>query len=404
MNGALTGLKVIDWSAWLQGPVASMMLGDLGADIVKVEDPRGGDPSRGLVTVGGVSTGKLSRNFFFAACNRNKRSLAVDLKESLGIQIVHEMVKQSDVFLHNFRDDAAERLGLGYETLSKLNPGIIYAVGSGYGPLGPDSGKPSLDPTIHARSGVMDLFAPEGQPPHYVPGGMADQMAGVILAYGVLAALAARHREGVGQRVDGSLLGSMLWLQSVPVNFRLFLEREHPKFTREGTANPLYNYYRCRDGSWLFIALVQSDRFWAPLCQALSLDDLVSDPRFLDSVQRRRNKRVLIQLLSETFQLKDYSEWASVFDRIPGFVYEKVQSMDDVVHDAQAVQNRYIVEMTDPEWGAVRTVGCPVGFTNTPAAITRPAPELGQHTAEILMDLGYSSDDLAQLYLDQVIA
>ncbi len=200
MSGPLDGIRIIDWTIWQQGPVATQMLADLGAEVIKIEERERGDPGRGITAVAGSSTVKSGRNYYFEANNKHKKSIALNLKQPEAREIVHRLAARSDVFVQNFRKGVAQRLGLGYAELAALNPRIIYASASGYGPEGPDSGEPSFDYLGQARSGIMNAVGTGSTAPTYVYGGIADQMGAIMLAYGVLAALFARERTGSGRK------------------------------------------------------------------------------------------------------------------------------------------------------------------------------------------------------------
>ena len=221
MAMALEGIRVLDWTQWQQGPVATMLLGDLGADVIKIEERVGGDPARGMMRMAGaILVSDLGqRNPYFEVGNRNKRSITLDLKKDKAKEIVYKLVEKSDVFVHNFRSNAVQSLGLDYETLSAYNPQLIYAHSSGWGPKGPNKDDPSFDPTALARSGFMSMITAPGRDPEYLQGGIADQMGAMTTAYGVLAALLVRERTGVGQKVDASILGGMSFLLGYPISF-----------------------------------------------------------------------------------------------------------------------------------------------------------------------------------------
>src|SRR6185295_18079960 len=239
----LEGLVVLDWTIWQQGPVASLMLGDLGAEVIKIEERVGGDPGRGMLRSAGLDlTGRP--NFYFEANNRNKKSIAVDLKKDAGREIVKRLAAHADVFVQNFRKGVAARLGLDAATLRAQNPRLIYASATGYGPEGPDSGAPSFDYLGLARSGIMLACGEPEDPPLGIAGGIADQMGATLLAYGILAALFARERTGRGQEVDASHLGSMAWLQGLGLSARTMLGRAIPRQSRRYATNPLWNHYR----------------------------------------------------------------------------------------------------------------------------------------------------------------
>src|SRR5262245_46256168 len=250
MTMPLDGIRVLDWTIWQQGPVASVMLGDLGAEVIKIEERVGGDPGRGILRLQGLDLSDRP-NFYFEANNRNKKSIAIDLKKPEGVELVLRLAEHADVFVQNFRKGVAGRLGLGPAKVRARNPRLIYASASGYGPEGPESAAPSFDYLGLARSGIMYAAGEPDDPPLCIAGAIADQMGAVMLAYGILAALIARDKTGRGQDVDASHLGSMAWLQGLGLSSRLMLGRALPRVSRRYATNPLWNHYPCADGLWL---------------------------------------------------------------------------------------------------------------------------------------------------------
>src|SRR5215813_8749469 len=276
----LEGIRILDWTIFQQGPVATMMLGDLGAEVIKLEERVGGDPGRGVLQIAGSKTGGDKRNYYFEANNRHKKSLTLDLKKPEAREIVYKLVEKSDVFVQNFRKGVAAKLGLDYPTLSRYNPKLIYASATGYGPDGPDSGEPSFDYMGLARSGIMNAVGEPNMDPLNITGGIADQMGAIMLAYGVITALLARERYGIGQEVDSSHLGSMMALQGLNLASRLTLGKEFRRSYRTKAPNPLWNHYKCSDGKWICLAMIQADRYWSDLCKALGIQHLEHDARF----------------------------------------------------------------------------------------------------------------------------
>lgn len=402
--GALQGIKVIDWTIWQFGPVAATMLGDLGAEVIKVES-LDGDPGRAVFAAGGVDRSlEGGRNAYFEANHRNKRAIALDLKKAEGVEVMYRLVAGADVFIQNFRKGVAERLGQGYEKLRELNPRLIYASGSGYGPLGPDSGLPALDSAGQARSGLMFATGPDGADPYPVQGVICDQIGGITLAFGILAALVARSIHGVGQRVDVSHLSSAIWLQGLAVSMGLLTSHKpgseinltsNPR--REAAYNPLANYYRCKDGRWIMLANFQADRYWPSLARALGLGHLVDDPRFRDTRARGANRVELVRILDETFAQKTYAQWERVLRESGDFIFAPVQRLSELKDDPQVIANGYIAEVDHPVLGRVRLADHPVRYSGTPHRIRRVAPELGEHTEEVLLGLGYSWADMERL-------
>jgi len=398
----LEGIRVVDWTIWQQGPVCSAMLAELGAEVIKVEERTGGDPGRGLARLSGVDLGSLP-NFYFEATNRGKKSLTVDLKKPEGLTIVHELVAKSDVFVQNFRQGVAERIGLGYERLRDINPKLIYASGSGYGPEGPESDFPSFDRLGLARSGVMFSAGEPDMGPQAIVEGIADQMGATILSYGVLAALLARDRHGIGQKVDASLLGSMMWLQNLSVSCRCMMGFAIPRQARAQAINPLWNHYPCGDGKWLALGMLQADRYWPAVCRAIGRPELAGDERFATMAARGGNAPECIRILEEAFATAPRDEWIARLRAAGDVIVTPVNSVDDLPADPQVKANRYIVEVEHPQFGTTSMLGFPIRFSATTTQV-RPAPEFGQHTEQILTEvLGYTWERVAELKDGEVI-
>lgn len=404
MKGPLDGIRIIDWTIWQQGPVATQMLADLGAEVIKIEERERGDPGRGITAIAGSGTVKSGRNYYFEANNKHKKSIALNLKRPQAREIVHRLAAQSDVFVQNFRKGVAARLGLGYADLVAQNPRIIYASASGYGPDGPDSGEPSFDYLGQARSGIMNAVGTGSTTPTYIFGGIADQVGAIMLAYGVLAALFARERTGVGQEVDASHLGSMMALQGLNVVARTIMGKEFPRNTRANAFNPLWNHYRCADDKWISLAMLQPDRYWKDFCATVGRKDLIEDPRFTDIKSRGKNAVALIEMLDEVFATRPRDEWMRTLKAGGDFIYTVVNSVSDLPDDPQVKANNYVVDYEHPALGPMTLLGMPVKLSATPGDPRGHAPELGEHTEVLLTEtLGYSWDEVARLREENVI-
>ena len=403
MTRPLDGIRVIDWTIWQQGTVASAMLGDLGADVIKIEERVGGDPGRGVARMAGLDL-STRPNFYFEANNCNKRSITLDLKKPEALEIVYGLVARSDIFVQNYRKGVADRIGLGYEALRRHNARLIYGSATGYGAAGPESGDPSFDYLGLARSGIMLAAGEPDMPPLAIAGGVADQMGAIMLAYGILAALIARDRFGVGQQVDASHLGSMTWLQGLSVAARLMMGFAIPRQARAAAINPLWNHYRCGDGRWIALGMLQPDRQWADFCRAIGAPEAADDPRFRTMPDRAGNAMEIIAMFDRIFATKSCEEWVRILRAGGDFIFTPLNSVDDLPNDPQVQANRYITEFDHPAYGPTQVVGIPVGLSETPGAVERAAPEFGQHTEEILTEiLGYSWDEVARLKDAEVI-
>lgn len=403
MPRPLEGIRVIDWTIWQQGPVSSMMLADLGADVIKIEERETGDPGRGVLTASGQDVSSMA-NFYFEAHNRGKRSMTLDLRQPEAREVIYRLVKTSDVFIQNFRPGAAKRACLDYETLRQHNDKLIYASGSGFGTKGPDAERPCMDYLGLARSGIMNAVgAPDG-PPMAIQGAIADQMAGTMLSYGVITALLHRERHGEGQEVDVSLLSAMSWLQGLSFAARLMLGNELPRSNRESAFNALWNHYCCADGRWIAFAMAQSDRWWVDFTKTVGHPELATDERFDSMMKRGGNAGPLIEILDAAFAKRTSDQWAKDLDAGGDFIFTMVNSVGDLPDDPQVRANNMIAEVEHPNLGTLEMLNLPINLSRSPSEISHTAPEFGQHTESILTEeLGYSWDEVSALREKQVI-
>ena len=398
LTGPLTGTRVLDWTMWQFGPVASSMLGDMGADVIKIE-ALDGDVGRNVTTMESAKAGLPSgRNAYFETCNRSKRGIAVNLKTEEGREIVHKLVKNADVFVQNFRKGVAERLEMDYETLKKINPMLIYATASGFGPEGPDAELGSLDGCGQARAGLMmSATPPWAKHPISVRGAPSDQVGGITLCLGVLSALLARSTKGIGQKVEVSHLSSTMWLQGLAVGMDLMIGQHMPTLNRESIRNYMYNIYLCKDDCWIRISNPQPARYWKPFVEAMGLEYVLEDPRFDGVEDGAAGSPELLKLIEDAFATKTFEEWDQIFRKY-GFIYAKIQTISELKDDPQVIANNYITEFDHPAIGPVKVCNFPVAFSETPAVLWKEAPELGQDTEMILTEeLGYDWDDITKL-------
>jgi CoA:oxalate CoA-transferase len=320
------------------------------------------------------------------------------------MDILHQLVKVSDVFLTNYSQSAIAKLGIDYDSLKKYNPKLIYALATGYGTKGPESQKRAFDTIAQARSGMMYSLGESEGVPSQIGGIIFDQMTGTLLAYGVLAALIARDRQGVGQQVDVSLLGSGIHLQAYGVNTAT-LKNRTMKSSRAGLKNPMANHYECADGKWLVLSESQTDRFWHNFCDALGILDLEKDPRFVTVVERKQNFRELTSLIENVFKTKPRDEWVKILEtKGGGLAFSPILKLTELANDPQVLANEYVTRVQHPTMGPINVVGVPTQFSATPASAQGWAPEFGQHTEEVLMNvLGYSWDDIGKLKEEEII-
>ncbi len=391
MPAALQGIRVLDMTIWQQGTAASVMLADLGADVIKIEEPNAGDPGRALWRVeqaGGMSA-------YFQALNRGKRSIGLDLKRPEGRDIVRRLARTADVFLTNFRPGVCERLGLGYVDLSKVSPRIIYARASGYGPEGPDARQGSFDILGQARGGLVSVTGdPDGYPmPAGVP--LADQTGGILAAFGIMTALLHRERTGEGQQVDVSLLGSVMALQSFNITAYMLSGELRKRFPRGGIT-PFWNVYKGSDGKFFAIAMLLN-RGWGATCAVIGRPELEHDERFAHFRDRvATNAAQLIEEFDIAFAQRPADEWVAKLNE-EGVFAARVNDYSDLPNDPQVRANNYIVDVPREDGPPIPMVPTPVQLSKTPAHIRSVAPELGQHTEEVLLEAGYSWPEIESL-------
>ena len=404
MAGPLDGILVIDWTQFQLGTSATAMLADLGANVIHIEEPVSGDGGRGFVRRDTMALPQ-GKSAYFETNNRGKKSMTVDLSKKKGRELIHRLAKKADAFVHNFRQGVAERLELDYETLRRYNPRLVYAAASGYGPNGPEAKEPSFDYIGLARSGIMNQTGEPDMRPLPVYGGIADQMGAIMTGYAVLAALLARERLGIGQKVDVSHLGSLMALQRLTIGMMLYHGKEVIVRThRTQELNPLWNVYQCSDGKWIVLGMLQPDKRWPIVCRALGIEHLEHDPRFEDAIKRAENCEELIAIMDDIFITRSVPEWMKILKETGDIICCQVQTLSDLVTDPQVLANEYIVDANHEVLGPVKVPGIPIQFSETPGAITCEAPELGQHTEEVLIKIGgYSWEDITQLRKEGVI-
>jgi len=398
MTKPLEGIRVLDWTAWQQGPVATALLADMGADVIKIEPPEG-EPGRGMLRMYGA---ELPLNFYYQNQNRGKRGIVLNLAVEKGREVLYKLVERSDVFVTNYRESAARKLKVDYDTLKTYNPGLIYAQSSSFGPKGPDADKMSADFGGQARGGMWSITQSEDLVPTPIGAGFADEVGGLMTAYGVLLAIISRERFGVGQRVDASLLGGQIEMGRLQVQMYLMLGMPPPGSMLKAMRNPLYYPYLDCDGKWFVLAALQADRFWPDFCKVLGISELEKDPRFENQGVRSQHFDELMPRLKEIICSRPRDVWLKALEEA-GVPASPVNDYVDLANDPQVLANEYIVEIDDPVHGRVRVPGVPVQLSETPGRVERLAPELGQHTEEVLMELcGYTWDDLAELREEEV--
>lgn len=393
MTGILKGLKVIDMGHFVAVPSAGAIFADWGADVIKIE-PLDGDAQRGFKSLLLKLTGS-EVNWRFEVINRNKKSMALDLRKDAGRDILYKLVERSDVFMSNYELGAIKRLKLDYTSLSQINPRLIYALVTGYGTVGPDKNERGFDfAAAWARTGIQHLISEPGSPPPQQRGGMMDRTVGGHMVAGILAALWHREKTGEGQELEFSLYHSGVWTLAADLQVALGGQPLNQN-DRTKAMNPLWNSYRTRDDRWLQLAMLQADLSWPDFCRAIERPELENDPRFIDLETRADHCEEFIHILDEIFASKDRTEWERQL-RANNCIYGRIESPEEVINDPQAEANGFFAKIQHPEVGEVRYVTTPVTYRQNPASVRTASPEIGQHTEEILLDLGYSWDEIVE--------
>jgi crotonobetainyl-CoA:carnitine CoA-transferase CaiB-like acyl-CoA transferase len=387
------GLKVIDCASFIAAPAAATVLSDFGADVVKIEPPGEGDNYRQLFVAPGYPVSDF--NYPWMLENRNKRSLALDLKSPDGLAVLHRLVDQADVFITNLPLPVRRRLGIGYEHLGPRNPRLIYASFTAYGESGAEAEKTGYDSTAYwARSGLMDNVKPSADaPPARSVAGMGDHPSAMALYGAIVTGLYRRDRIGKGGLVTSSLIANGLWANGVLAQAALCGARMIPRPPREQLPNACTNMYRSRDNRWLTLSVLNEARQWPSLLEALERQDLGLEPRFSTMEQRRAHARELIAEFDEIFATRDLADWRRRLDAA-GITFGVTGTLDDIRDDEQMREAGALVPYDD---GACLTVSSPFAIEGVAKSAVRAAPELGQHSAEILGELGYDAAEIARL-------
>ncbi|MFN0029564.1 MAG: CaiB/BaiF CoA transferase family protein [Acidimicrobiales bacterium] len=404
-NGPLSGIKVVDFTVAIQGPHATAYLADMGADVVKVERP-GGELNR-YVRQPGFEPSREVMGTQYVAMNRNKRGIVVNAHTELGLEVLHRLVAGADVFVSNYRREALERMGLGYEALSALNPKLVYARVSGFGSLGPDADKAMLDGAAQARGGLSAITGPADGLPMPPGAAVADHAGSMQFALGIMTALFARERTGRGQLMETSALGAIMWTQA--------WEIAHSSMTtepmrRSGAHHPLilcpYGIYQTNDGGAFLLAVAMSNQSWDDFWIFADRPEVVLDERWNTAAKRigaRGNPDgvdEIRELVRDAFASKSTAEWSEFLAEQPEIIYERIQDYSELLDDPQVEANGYLAEVEVPGFGTGRVVTNVVRLSDTPTTgIRRRAPLLGEHTAEVMTELGFDAGEI-----DQVLA
>jgi formyl-CoA transferase len=384
----LDGVKVLDLTRVLAGPFCTMLLGDMGADVIKIEEPALGDDTRGWAPFVGTWSS------YFLGVNRNKRSLALDLKSADGASVFARLIAEADVLVENLRPGTLERLGFGYAQAAALNPRLIYASITGFGHTGPRRDEAGYDPVMQAEAGLMDVTGPADGDPARVGVAVTDILAGLYMQSSILLALRERDRTGRGQAIDIALFDAALSTMTLPAGIAyatgaapLRMGNQHPSIAP-------YETFRTSDG--LVMVCAGNPKLWRQFCAALDRPALVDDPRFLDNTARLANRAALVSIVDDCCRAWTTDEFVARLDRhhVP---CGRVRSIVEALADPQVAARGMLAYLPHPELGAVPTIGNPMKLSNAPPVYRRPPPALGEHSAEILRELGYDEAEVGHL-------
>ncbi len=407
MSGVLEGVKILEMGHVVAVPAAATTMADWGADVIKVE-PLTGDMARGIglpITAEEIARAEKEYGnigWYFQFLNRGKRGIALNLKTKEGQEAFYKLVEWADIFMTNYEVGTLEKLGAGYNKLKGIKPSLVYAVLTGYGTVGPDKDERGFDyAAAWARSGLMYMMAePNGTPPPQ-RGGMMDRVVGAHMVGGVLAALLHRNKTGEGQKIEFSLYHTGVWTDAEDIQPAL-IGRDTLRHDRTNARNPIWNNYRTKDDQWFWLANLQPDLTWKGFCTALGRNDLLNNEKFNTIAARYINSAELVKIIDEEMAKKTRDEWELLF-RKNEVIYGRVQSPQEVIRDPQALANDFFVPLHHPEAPQVKVVMTPVKFIQNPASVNKAAPEIGQDTEEILLNLDYSWEDIAVLKEKNVI-
>ena len=396
----LEGVKVVEYGVFHAGPGCSAILGDLGADVIKIESGIG-DPERYWTNVAGMDLAfENGAGAMFEATNRNKKGIYLDIDNGKGRDIFNRLVKDADVFLTNLRKSTKTELGIDYAAISRINPKIIHANVSGYGPEGPMSDVGAFDSMGQASTGMMFVTAtPE---PAILRLGILDQATAIAASHAVLTALFVRERTGTGQEVHVSLYGTALWLQQLNVMIANTLSIDPCGPISRDEHSPLRNCFRCQDGRWIMGTHHPEEKYWITFCKVMGKSELIDDPHFTDDAGGPDNFSELIPIFDEVFLTKTRDEWMNIFYE-HGLMFCSVKTIKEVETDPQAIANNYIVPFDHPVHGRLNIPGYPAHFSKCSAGPRSHAPTMGEHTDQVLNDMGFTDEEIVELRKEGVV-
>lgn len=398
--GPLDGVKVLEYGVFHAGPGGGAILGDLGAEVIKIEAGIG-DPERYWTNVAGLDMSMSNgESLMHEVSNRNKKGIYLDISKQGGLEVLHKLVKDTDVFLTNLRKSTKKKLGIDYPTLSKVNPKVIHANVSGYGPEGPMSDLGAFDPLGQARSGMM--FVTGNAEPKLMHLGLLDQATAIAISHAILTALVVKERKGIGQEVHVSLYSTALWLQHPNLMLSNALSINPCVTSARTEHSPLRNAFCCKDGKWILGTHHPEEKYWSVFCNATGQEKILSDPMFTDKDGKPLNFSKLIEIFDAVFVLKTRDEWMEIFQKSK-LMFSSVLQIHEVEKDEQAIVNNYVEPFDYSGIGKINIPGYPIHFSECAAGTKHKAPSIGEHTDMILKELGYSNEDIQKLRREEII-
>ena len=390
----LEGVRVVEYAVYHAGPGAGAILGDLGAEVIKIEEGRG-DPERLWLDVGGIDLrAPDGQSIWYHLSNRNKKGICLNIETDMGREIFLRLIRSADVFLTNLRKSTKKKLRIDYEALSEINPRLVHANVSGFGPKGPLSDNGAFDPLGQGRSGMM--FSTGNKEPALINVGVLDQATAIAASHAIVSALFFRERTGIGQEVHVSLYGTGMWLLygNMIMNAGLGVD---PNISWDRSKNsPLRNWFCCKDDKWIIGTHHPEERYWPDFCTATGKTELLDDPRFADKNERRKHCAELVEIFDEVFVGKTREEWIDILTS-RGLMFGPVQRIQEVFEDPQSLANNYVTDFVHPEFGSMRIPGYPIHFSSARAETHMPAPTLGEHTDSIMRQLGFTDEEIQEL-------
>jgi len=404
MEKALEGIKVIEVGGAGAMPLVGMLMGSWGAEVIHVEPPARGDMMRDFLAQGVAGWAKPHPvNYIWEHVGRNKKSIAINMETPEGRSILHKLIASADVFLNNLRPYEMEKFGLTYEILSKINPKIVYANLTGYGTQGPEKNVGGYDSVAFwARSGVMDLMHDFDTAPNISRPAYGDSITSHSLLAGVMAALFIRERTGAGQQVEVSLYNTATWVLGFDISRCLITGEDVFRPQRKTMGNPIRNLYPTKDNRWIMLGMTNAQHYWPDFCKVIGRPELEKDPKFATYEARAKNSAELASIIEAIFRSKTYAEWLKIL-RATRLIWSPVATPLEVTQDEQAQANEFFVDWDHPQYGKIKVLNNPIKLKRTPARIHGKAPDLGEHTATVLQELGFSPEAISKMKKDGVV-